>query len=653
MAASDRNGWTYYGGVTTFTNRDRCNRFIKSQKYHTELAIVPVAQFKARRELVTNSSALTANGDSLIRHLLCGGTSVPNPPMGMRRDYIEQMMRAYVQDAQRVLYVYGVLWTTCSETDDPYPIALDPDDIVVSVAIINSHERVFLVESKINYSSAYGNNGSRGTPGKKEKHHEFPFVITTIDSVFLNQTRKFVTSLDSLTQIENFTNTTLGAAVQADARRSNPSAALVRMPQSGVEQKVARDWGYQGSGADAARQRVSENAEVAALQFEMMNERDAVSAVITELRRRTQQAENREAPPQVDEVTGGPKYKTVVIADTRKESIPSGYTVVGLPAATPPPHLIPAWDIRRESAGEVAGVPLALHGGTRTPIAVNQTVQYTFQAALESRRIVLILVCQQVFYEMYKDRMIDYEIKERVEGKARNTRRRTTKGGEDTDDESQQPGSISTFGWTTGHLTNEKKEQMHEDLEALREKYLLHIDFAGFADPLMTDRMYAADMISEESLINFSAAYSGLSKDNFDLARLKEARKKSERMKDLLIEQEELKVKLLEADLKLKRVQADAVVASTAAATAAAAAGPAAGAGAGAGAGKTRPAAAAAAATTTGVGEKRKASSQLEAPSVDTGMMKFGAGKRSGTGQLSAKVHSQSATKQRPHAKRS
>ena len=645
MAVSEERGRTYYAGVTTFVDRDKCVRFLHSQPHYTELQVVDVEQFRMKRKLVINSSALTAASETMLRQLLSGGTSIPDPPMGMRRDDLEYMMRAFVRDAQRVAFTYGVAFLTCSMSEDPFLIALEPDDLIVSVANINSNERVYLVESKLPYKSPSSGSGS-GSLGttmslarQRRKRHKFPFVITFEDSVFLNQTREFVTALDSLQQIENFTNSALAAAVKADARRSDPSAALIQTAPTAVDQKVMRDMSYSGSGADVKLQRASDNASMAALQFEFMHQMDAMAALLAETRRRTQEVENRNAPKQVDEVTGGPKYKNAVIADTRKEPIPVGYTVVGLPAAAPPPHLIPTHDVRRESAGEVSGVPPALFGGTRSPVAVNQMVLSTFMATLESRRVVLVPLCQAVFYETFKDKMIEYEIKERLE-KSLTKRRRTG----EPDDESQQPGAAATFEWTKGRLNAEEKEQKEDDLKMLREKYLLKIDFCGFADPLMTERMYASDMINEEALVTFTAAYSGLSKNNFDLARMKESRQQSQKLKELTIKQEELKVKLLQADLQMKLSQA-------------------AGAGsAAAGAANPKPtaaaAAAAAAAAVASAGIKRKATTQLEPPSVDTGLAKFGPGKTAGTGKLSSKVHHQTRTgsgnsKQKPHVKRS
>lgn len=637
------SGVTKYANVTTFVDRDECLAFLARQVWHTPLKIVPTVQFQQNSSNVNNSSAATASRDMLSRQLLSGGVSV-TPPPGMDKTALELSTRQFVHESQRTLFTHGSGVFSCTLTPERECIALKQEELLIEVANINSDERVYVVQSKLPYTHK---DSEAQTDESKKKKHRYPFAIVVENSDFMYSSPIYQTAIRSLIQIESLTNSTLNATVKADARNSHPGSLLIKTAPTTTDEKIDRDYTGPGSGALATQQRMMQNRTLAAMQFQVRNQTDAMQAQIARLTEHIQNSERLQKQSK-DEVTGGDRYPTDVIPNSRKDIIPAGLTAIAEPAARAPPHVIGVHDIRRESVGEVSGVPPALTGGTRTPVAVNQTVLAVLMATLESWRHILVPLVEAVFWEAHKFDFLDAEMLEQ-QRKAKTTAAAAvdaseSEGEEEEEenakpkrrrvgeyDELQEPGSAPRFKRTPGRPSNEQKkaeaEREAEMVSKLRKKYRLNLDFHGFADPLMTERMYAAEMLNEEKMVLFSAAYSGLSANNFDTKRLKEARERKLNLEKILAEQEQVKLELLKADLKLKQKELVTESKAPAAAAAAAAA--------------SDSAPKAAAGSGAGAGAKRKAPTHgtLEAPSVDRGLMKFAAGKTAGTGKLSAKVN--------------
>lgn len=671
-------GRTDFGGTTTFVNRKAFKRYIEAQEYHTEPIRLDVKHMQENRMRIHRSSPLSSTIETRVRHLLSGGIKIKASViqrLGLRHDEITKQNASLAGATERQHFVQGVAFITASSAEDRMPIVLNPDEICVHVSFIGEHRRVFLVESRLPFKrrgaaaaaavdapeffnlnteeSEWNGGGSSDAPPR----HEFPWVLTSENAEFLAFSARFITPAWSLTQLEAFCNTTFKSAAMADTRRANPSVLHIHTAKDVMGEKLEGDYVTQGSGADARARRLEEKREVAAIHFEYTGKMDEMLEVASDLRSRLLDLE-RKQNPQLDPINDGPLYPTEPVDRTRKEPVPVGYTAVAAPTADVPPHLIASYEIIRESAGEVAGVPPALFGGSRSIIAANQTVLNTLQATLASRREVLGPVLEAVFWETYKYLIVEVELKEQRKQKSRKPAAAAVAAAAATADPQMGP-ILALRGRVEGWTKREAKEAaaLMEEKSAL-ETYRLQVDFMGFADPILAKELLAAGVITAKMFCTMVAGYSGLSLSNFEMDALEAQLKRKEELADIAVEVERVKRDLLQADLKLKE---QAIKAGAAAAAAAAAAPQVPGAEARPPVMRvtTRSSAAAAATKNTPtpepqVGGKRKEPSyaQVEGKSVDRKQMRFGGGKAMGTGRLSAKSHLPPPGTQGPHASR-
>jgi hypothetical protein len=656
-------GRTDFAGCTTFTNAKAFARYIKQCECHTEPMELNMEHIKENVARIRRNPSLSTAIETRVTHLTSGRLRVQDGALkllGLRADDIGRQYAKFTMEVERQLYAQGVAWGTASSTGDKAPIVLKPEDLIVHISFVSEHRRVFLVRSRLPFKKRGQKTAPEIQPldiytddmsgAGHSNAFEFPFVLTFENADYAAEAAKYYTPAWSLKQLESFFNSAMRSAATADTRRANPSVLQIHSaPDNSEIGKVDPDHVGQGSGAEAYSRRMEEKREIASIHFEYSEKMDELLTAAAEMRARITEME-RKQNAQTDDLTGGPLYNTEPLAPTRKELIATGYTAVPAPIAEVPPHLVHSAELTREAAGESAGVPPALFGGSRGTINHNQTVLNTFQATIASRRHVLGPICEAMFFETYKYLIVAAVRKQAAAAASEKPKtRRPAAAAAEAAAEGDQPGALTLEqrAEVEGWLVRETKEaKALTEEKTMFEEYRLKLDFMGMADPMLTQELMNRRMVTAPVVCELVSGYSGLSIQNFDVDSLAREMKRQEDLADLAVEMDKVKLEILKAELKLKQAALEA--AEAVAPQAPGTAGPQ------AAAAKSSSVSSTPAKNNPKVGEKRKtpAYEQVEGKSVDRKLAKFGAGKAMGTGKLSAKVHAPPPSGRGPHAVR-